>query len=93
VRQDHRAANDLIGLLGIDPQTHVNLNRLVELRVAEFFQLLDRGSQGQRLFAVGLTGQSAEAFGLLRHMCSWSVISCQLSVGSCQLSVVSFDRH
>src|SRR5438128_2204941 len=35
VRQHDRPADDLVGLFWIDAQPHVNLDRLVELRVAE----------------------------------------------------------
>ena len=42
VRQDHRSADDLIGLTRIDAQTGGNLHRLVELREGELLDELHR---------------------------------------------------
>ena len=38
VRQHDRAADELVGLLGIDAQPHRDLDRLVELRVVELLE-------------------------------------------------------
>ena len=66
VRQHDRAADDLVGLLGIDPQAHVDLDRLVELGRAEFLQLLDGRRQRTGVF-VGAWRRGSIAFGLLCH--------------------------
>ena len=66
MRQHDRAANDLVRLLRIDTQSHVNFDGLVELRVAEFFQLFDGGRQRHGIFGP-LTRERSIAFGLFGH--------------------------
>jgi hypothetical protein len=46
VRQHERAANHLIGVLGIDAQAHMNFNGLVELREWTFFRTPIASSNG-----------------------------------------------
>ena len=38
MRQDYRAADHLIGVFGIDPQAHRQIDGLIELRVLHFLQ-------------------------------------------------------
>ena len=45
VRQHHRAADHLVGVLGVDAQAHGDLERLVELGVRDVLRELDRLAQ------------------------------------------------
>jgi len=46
VRQDHCAADHLVGMLGVDAELHVDLNRLIELGVLDLLDERNRFLQG-----------------------------------------------
>ena len=46
------ATDDLIGLVGIDPQPHMDLDRLIELGRIVFLERLDRLSERQRVLGL-----------------------------------------
>ena len=47
VGKDEAAADDLIRLVGIDPQSHMDLDRLIKLGRIVFLERLDRIREGE----------------------------------------------
>jgi len=68
VGQHDCAADDLVGLLGIDAQADVNLDRLIELRIAERLENLNRFTQRLSLFGRNFRRKCAIALGLFGHI-------------------------
>ena len=78
VRQHDRAADDLVGLRGVDAQPDRDLDRLIELRAVETLERLDRLGHRQRVVRLALLGQGLDIV--------WIVLPC---LSCCQLSAVS----
>ena len=68
MRQHHGAADDLVGLLGIDAQADMDFDGLIELRVSELLQNLHRFGERLSLFGGNLRYESAKALGLFWHI-------------------------
>lgn len=62
VWQDHGATHDLVSLLGIDPQSHMDFHGLVKLGTVKFFQLLDSLVERHRFNSRALFSQGANSF-------------------------------
>ena len=67
VRQNDRAAHDLLGLRVVDAQSDRDLDRLVELRAVESLDRFHRIRHRQRIFGLALLGEGSISFGLLWH--------------------------
>ena len=67
VGKHHAAADNLVGLFGIDPQPNVDFDRLIELRRAKLLQLVNGYGQREGIHRRAVRGQGPVAFRVLRH--------------------------